>query len=342
MTPPGIPLHLHASNLNDKAEQWRAAFLCAVTHLGYVESGYGHEASVFLQVFTQKDVTIKDAEVFMWRRPVLREDTNETLKEEMESGKKKAGPRGEAGFAYDVVRFGACVRRGEAEGGGGEGDGGRQRGGDVEADPFNLGRATGMHLPQTLRAQLGKQQKKEKGKPLPGATYPRLARALKRVDSTLTPHSLRRGGHPPPGARGGRSGADPEGVPPRDAERVVPLRAFGGVCSGRGDGKGVDAAVTLQKLVVPGLRIPSRWLRCSEVEQCSCVSSVIGCWSTLGREHPVFCLRGSVTERFFVRCSGIGLICFRSSTQFSCVSSVFGFGLPWVASTLYTVSEAVR
>ena len=89
MTPPGIPLHLHASNLNDKAEQWRGAFLCAVTHLGYVESGYGHEASVFLQVFTQKDVTIKDAKVFMWRGRVLREDTNETLKEEME-GKKKS------------------------------------------------------------------------------------------------------------------------------------------------------------------------------------------------------------------------------------------------------------
>ena len=82
-------LNLKRERDNDKAEQWRAAFLCAVTHLGYVESGYGHEASVFLQVFTQKDVTIKDAEVFMWRGRVLREDTNETLKEEME-GKKKA------------------------------------------------------------------------------------------------------------------------------------------------------------------------------------------------------------------------------------------------------------
>ena len=65
-------LNLKRERDNDKAEQWRAAFLSAVTPLGYVESGYGHEASVFLQVFTQKDVTIKDAEVFMWRGRVLK------------------------------------------------------------------------------------------------------------------------------------------------------------------------------------------------------------------------------------------------------------------------------
>ena len=73
-------LNLKRERDNDKAEQWRAAFLSAVTPLGYVESGYGHEASVSRSL--QKDVTIKDTEVFMW--------CGRVLKGLVEAGKKKA------------------------------------------------------------------------------------------------------------------------------------------------------------------------------------------------------------------------------------------------------------